>query len=75
MVGEQTNSIIGISSIHTSDTDTPLLMEWGYADGSRICIKDQSSSGLCSLWYRLDRNPCNHCCGCVIRKQIKEEGW
>ena len=72
MVEQSSNCELGFFSDYPSATDTALSMGWRCFDEIMFSLQCESSSGFCALWNRLDRDSCNHCCGCVIRESFEE---
>ena len=71
-MGEETDTLIGLSSDYSCGPNSSFPMGWRCSNSIRNGIQREPSSGLCALWYRLDRNSCNHCSGCIFRESFEE---
>ena len=72
-MGKEINIKSGVFSSNTSTTDPTLSLGRRCLSEVGVGLQHESSNGFCSLWYRLDRDSCNNCCGCVFRKSLEEE--
>ncbi len=72
-MGEKTDHFIGIPGNNSCGPNTTLCLGWRCSNQVRDGIQSSSSNGFCPVWYRLDRDSCNSCSGCIFRKSFEEE--